>query len=380
MDFIRKINALTLILIFLFGCKDNQNEKTVDIQTVYKNQQNTRKYSTFETDFFASNTLSKDSMHLENNYLKFNENELLKFLDSIKNTPYKYSNIHNIKFDDSSYHHILNINQKLNDSLYSLLKNNAKKGIININLAKNIFPHLKNGLDYKNYQNEIKINFYPFDENASDFYYFAISIGNDDGIQYKNSLYFFKSDTVLEKHTINHGTGLNLNHFINEFNKLIVYFKIEYTRGSGIWYMRNKFFVYENSSLSPVLDITKNSNLSRPWTYRTYYLDAFILEENPLKVKYKYGCNFISENYDEYNFIIDSAIVHYHFNQQKNKYFPDFSNSDIDKILKTYNLNSNEFNYYKLYYDKIIKYLDTKDTMKKRALFWLLYNLKKVKQ
>ncbi len=311
--------------------------------------------------------------------IQYSEKELISFLDSIgKLYPNNWTKT--LLFQvDSTLHGQVNLNNKLNALDFEKLKVAAKSGEIDFDFAKQIFPqaefdiNLISNLD----NNTIPISFYSFDKNENDFNEFAISIGLDSGFSWNNDVYFFKANKVIAKHKIFHRYGLELKHFKNETNETIVYYKVNYGSGSGIWWHQFNFYNYNNDKLLPTLTEIKNINLQYPWSIRSYWIESIITNTKPLKLKFVFNNQFTDTLGNQMEFINDSTEVTYNFDRKDKIYKPNFTNSKLNQLsLLTYFLSDNELLFVNTYSDLLKKGINRTDLEMRKVILVYLNKLK----
>jgi len=314
-----------------------------------------------------------------NRTIQYTEKELISFLDSIgKLNPNNWSETL-LSIVDSTLYNQTNLNYKLTVSDFKKLKSTVKNGKIDLDFAKRIFPEIKldssllNNLE----NNKLPISFYSFDKKENDFNEFAVSIGYDDGFSWSNDIYFFKSNKVIARHKIFHRYGLELKHFKNETNKTIIYYKVNYGSGTGIWWNQFNFYLYDKDKLIPTLTEIENVNLQFPWSIRAYWIKSTILKTKPLKFKFVFNNQFVDTLGHQIEFINDSTEVEYNFDTQKKIYKPIFSNTKLNRLkLLTYFQANNELLFVNTNYELFKKELNGRDLVRRQAILNYLNELK----
>jgi len=156
-------------------------------------------------------------------------------------------------------------------------------------------------------------------------------------------VYFFKANTIVAKHNIFHRYGLELKHFKNEFNETVIYYKVNYGSGTGVWWNQFNFYLYDNKKLLPALSEIENINLEFPWSIRPYRIKSTILNTKPLQLKFVYKNQFIDRLGKKIDFIKDSVSIKYTLNSNRKIYKPLFRNNQMSKNkLLSYFLTKNE--------------------------------------
>ena len=323
-------------------------------------------------------TASNDSINSIKT-IQYSENELFSLLDSIGNLNQDSWTKKNKFIVDSILHNQIKLNNKLSPTDFNELKVTVNEGVINLDLAKRIFPQLEidSSFTANLEKNKLPINFYSFDNNHKDFNEFAILIGYDDGLSWNNEVYFFKSDKVIAKHKIFHRYGLELKHFKNELNETIIYYKVNYDSGSGIWWHQFNFYLYEKDELLPTLTEIENINLQFPWSIRAYRIESTILDTIPLKIKFVFNNQFTDTLGNQIDFINDSTEIKYKFDINKKIYEPQFRDIKLNELkLLTYFLADNELLFVNINYNLFKKELNSNDQVKRKAILDYLNELK----
>ncbi|MCF6348985.1 MAG: hypothetical protein L3J20_11905 [Flavobacteriaceae bacterium] len=308
----------------------------------------------------------------------YSEKKLISLLDSIgklnpESWTKKLSFIVNSTLNNPS-----NLTIKLNSSDFQELRATAKKGELDLSFAKKIFPKLEldSSLIENLTDNKLPIGFYSFDKNENDFEEFAISIGYG-GLSWENDVYFFKADKIIAKHQVFHRYGLELNHFKNEHNQTVIYYKVNYGSGSGTWWNQLNFYRYNNDSFLPTLTEIKNINLQFPWSIRPYWIESTIINTKPLKLKFVFNNQFTDTLGNQIEFINDSIEITYDFDKQKEVYIPNFTNSNLSLLkLQTYFIANNELLFVNTYYDLLKKEINGNNQLKRKAILIYLNELK----
>ena len=314
--------------------------------------------------------------------VQYSENELISFLDSIgKLNPDFW--IKELSFMvDSTLNNQTVLNHELTISDFEKLKHTIKNYttaeiMIDIDLAKRIFLEL-DSVSINQEENKLSVVFHSFDKNKSDFKEFAIVIGYEGWG--RNDVYFFHNKKIIAKHNIFYRYELELEHFKNENNQTIVFYKVCYSSGTGIWWHQFNFYQYNKDQLIPVLTEIQNINLQYPWSIRAYWIETKVVNERPLQIKFVYNNQFfnISEtNYSEINFINDSTIVTYHLDTQSGKYIPDFNGTKQNRNkLTSYFHSDKELLFVNSHYNLFKNRLNENDTIMRKAILNYLNDLK----
>ncbi len=279
---------------------------------------------------------------------------------------------------DSTFMNQTNLNHTVSTSDFEALKVALQSNKISYELAETIFPNLHVAALDPDYPQERKIHIqlYSFDKEKSDFKHFAIAIGQD--IVSQNLLYFFHENKVIACHDIYHRYGLEIQHFRNELNETIVYYKVNFESGTGIWWHQFNFYRYENDELKPALTELQNINQQFPWNLRAFWIESTILSSNPLTFKFVFNNQFTDSLGNPMDFINDSTMVTYYFNRTTKMYEPDFKDDKLSRMkLLTYYLADNELLFVNVYYDVFKKALKSQNRLLKQAVLNYLAELKR---
>ena len=311
--------------------------------------------------------------------VQYSAKELTSLLDSIGSLNPNNSTEKLTFIVDSTLNNQIKLNNKLSLTDFQKLKLTVKSSEIDLELAKKIFPQLEidSSLAANLKNNKLPVSFFSFDSNQKDFNEFAISIGDVGGLSWSNDIYFFKSDKVIAKHKIFHRYGLELKNFKNEINETVIYYKVNYGSGTGIWWHQFNFYRYDNDELIPTLTEIENINLQYPWSIRTYWIESTILETKPLKLKFVFNNQFLDTLGNQIDFINDSTEVKYKFDTNKKIYEPEFTDTKLNRLkLLTYFHADNELLFVNINYELFKKELNNNDTLKRLAILNYLNELK----
>lgn len=280
---------------------------------------------------------------------------------------------------DSSLNNQTKLNKRLSPADFQKLKKAAFEKEMDIEFAKQIFPEIKidGSLGDHLIDNKFPIGFYSFNTNNKEFKEFAISIGNDSGLTWKNDVYFFHSENIIAKHTIFHRYGLNLKHFNDKENRTVIYYNVNYESGSGIWWHQFNFYAYEKNQLVPVLTEIQNINLQYPWGIRAYGIKSEIVNKKPLQIKFVYNNQFPDPTATHTEFINDSTTITYLINKQNKKFIPDYTDSKQNKNqLLSYFPSNNELLFVNSNYNLFKKGLNGSNQVMRKAILNYLNELK----
>lgn len=278
---------------------------------------------------------------------------------------------------DSVFYHQLQSNQSVippND--FRILKQAARKGFISVKTARRIFnnPRISYDCNLKNVlvsykRGLIPIMYYPF--NGSGFDEFALSVG-EPGHCTDAWLYYFKHNRIIAKQNGYSHYGLDMNSYQDSDGKTVVYYRYEFTDGSGIWWNNYFFYKYDGDTLIPILNELQNGNLLSYWGGRTLWLESFVEKTNPLTMKMVYHTELPDTaklNQDLW-IIDDSTTIEYTWNEQLKKLEGQYSKSKITKPqILSYYVEDNDLLFINSYYQTVKKALHDSATQKGTLIY-----------
>lgn len=299
--------------------------------------------------------------------LDYEEKELNNFADSIAQLNPEIWKKEVSFYSDSIYENQQKLHVDLSIQDFELLKKDCAKNAMNTDLLQKLFPDEVIDSSYLGY--EYPITVYNFGQ--TNFEYFAIEIYIDG---WKSNVYFFDKNKIVARHHILHRYGLDLNHFIDQDNKVVVYYKQNFASGTGIWWFNTNFFKYTDQSLIPVLNELNEANLQYPWGIRCYFLESSIEKTNPLTIKMLYNQEFLDETTREPITILkDSTSIKYNWDENSKQFIADFSASKLNEYqILSYYLVVNELLFINTHYKLLQKMLsNNKPKTKQAALIYL---------
>ena len=273
--------------------------------------------------------------------IRFSDNQLEYFLDSIGKLPSETWMERVSFFSDSIFKNQQSLNDFLSPEDFLKLKAAVKSKSIDRLFAGKIFRNLIiDSLNLK--KDKLPLMFISFDKHKNDFNEFAVYIDNSN-INEICDLYFFKSNAIIAKHTIDYRYGFSLDHYKDGDGRTVVYYKENYESGSGIWWYNWYFYKYADNKIIPILNELENSNLQYPWGLRVLRLESSILNTNPLTIKMVYSQELTDTTDIHHTLVNDSTIIHYRWNESSQALVGDYSNSKLSRgqILSWY-LTDNE--------------------------------------
>ncbi len=290
--------------------------------------------------------------------IQFNVRQLESFFDSVGKLPTQPLMDKVAFMTDSIFNNQIQIDKLIPLADFNKLKQAIKSGEIACKTVKNIFGAYN--IDSASIDKEtIPITCFSFDKSNDGFDEFALCLGYPNAA-WDCDLYFFKSNTIIAKHNIHHRYGLELKHYKDTDGKTVIYYKQNYTSGSGIWWFNFYFYKYYDNKLIPVLNELENGNLQFPWGIRVFWLESFVQKTNPLTLKMIYNQAF-SDSTISPEFVDDSTIVQYHWDENSKKLIGNYEKSKITKPqILTYYLEDNEILFINAYYKTLKKCLNDK--------------------
>lgn len=335
------------------------------------------KFTTCNSQADHNQSVSKNSNPTEQK--QYSERELIALLDSVGQlNPGNWAK-ELLFMVDSTLNNQAKLNNRLSPADFQKLKKATFEKEIDIEFAKQIFPgiELDSSLLEHLIDGKFPIGFYSFDKNEKEFKEFAISIGYDSGLTWKNDVYFFNTDKIISKHSIFHRYGLDLKHFKDKENRTVIYYKVNYGSGSGTWWHQFNFYTFENGQLVPVLTEIQNINLQYPWGIRAYWIESEIVNERPLQIKFVFNNQFFNTHAVPTEFINDSTVVTYTIDKQSRKFIPQYTGSIQNKNkLLSYFHSDTELLFVNSNYNLFKKELNGSDQVKRKAILNYLNELK----
>jgi len=313
-------------------------------------------------------TLANDTI------IHYSEDQLISFLDSIG----KLSSSELVKstwhYPDSLFKNRESFNHKISVEDFEALKKSAKTNAINIKAAKRIFVNWNVDSSFID-GNLLHIEYIQLSKKK--FKDYAICIGPSSGLVWENTIYFFNQNNVISKHKIQHRYGLEISCFVDIDGRTTVYYKENYTSGSGIWWFNYYFYKYLDNKLIPVLNELENSNLSSPWGLHAIWFESKIQSTNPLIMNLVYNNAINDSSYNSVEIVNDSTMVEYHWDEASKSLIGDYANSKLTKEqIYSYYLDGNELLYINSHY-KILKLaLNNIEESKKRIILYYLNEVK----
>ena len=282
--------------------------------------------------------------------IQYSDDVLLFFLDSIGklNTEHLMNKV--ASSTDSSFKMQQQFDKLIAKADFDTLKQACEDGFIKMVVAKRIFGDFE--MDSIDIQNGfIRIYSISFDKKKNTFNEFAIGLGYS-APNWSCELYFFKQNKLISKHFIFHKQGLDLKHFKDADGKTLIYYPVNFTSGTGIWWYNLYFYKYYNNKLIPVLNEIQEANFSPQWGFRGFNLKTFVLQKAPLKLKIVYEQALYTANLDSTLVIVnDSTIVEYHWNEKSKTLEANYEKSKINKAqILSYYAVDNELLFMNVYY------------------------------
>jgi hypothetical protein len=171
--------------------------------------------------------------------------------------------------------------------------------------------------------------------------------------------------------------ALDLKYFKDIDGKTVVYYRGEFTEGSGIWWYNFFFYKYDGDKIIPVLNELQNANLLQPspWGARELWLESTVQKTNPLTIKMVYHQKLPDTLLSDTDnatragsgpmIVNDSTIVKYVWNEKTKTLDGQFAGSKITRAqILSYYLIDNERLFINANYKKLKALLLDKTTRK----------------
>jgi hypothetical protein len=320
--------------------------------------------------------------------IQYTDQQLNFFLDSVGRLPTQ-SLAEKAAFGvDSVFKNQPQLDTTISLGDFNKLKHAVQKGVIAVKTARRIFGNNKIDsacneksvlLTYKS--GLIPVIYYPFDKNRNVFNEYAICIGDPEHCE-NAYLYFFKGNRIIAKRNGYNRDGLDLHYYKDADRRTVIHYKVEFDRGSGIWWYQFFFYKYDGNKLIPVLNIPQNINLLQPspWGVRELWFESFVQKTNPLVIKMVYHQQLPDTvQYDHFTtdpnlgpmIVNDSTVVQYTWNDNKKVLEGHYEQSKIRRSeILSYYFEDNELLFINAYYETL-KTLIRDKTKKKSALHYL---------
>ena len=296
--------------------------------------------------------------------MAYSEKQLESFLDSVGRLPIEPMMKEARHYSDSIFYGRQNMAVKLSASDYQTLLKEAKKGLINEKLAREFHT------DYDSsdvYEGKLYASFHPFDKNENQPDQFAICF-EIPAMNSEGDVYFFSKNQCISKHHVFHRYGLELDYYQDEAGKTVIYYKENFASGTGIWWFDYYFYRYEDGKLLPVLSELQNGNLSMIPPYRSRWLEATIVNTNPLTLKMVY---YLSGENGDY-ILNDSTNVQYRWDTTTKTLKGDYESSKLSQNqILSYNLGTgNDLFFIRAHYEELKQLME--DKAKRRLILYFL--------
>lgn len=296
--------------------------------------------------------------------MSYSEKQLESFLDSVGRLPIEPMVKEARHYSDSVFYGIQPLAVSWSEEDFSRLLKEAKKGWVSESLAQ------KYHLNYQKemlHEGKLPAESFIFNIQKGEF---ALSFGP--GASWGAEVYFFQNSRCIAKQHIEHHYGLEIEHYVDEAGKTVIYYKENFASGTGIWWFDYYFYRYEEGELLPVLSELQNGNLSMIPAYRSKWLESTIIDTKPLTLKMVY---YLSGENGEY-IINDSINVQYHLDPKTEMLKGDYKRSKlIQNQILAYNLGTgNDLFFIRAHYEKLKQLL--KDKRKRKLVLYFLNEAK----
>lgn len=296
--------------------------------------------------------------------MAYSEKQLESFLDSVGRLPIEPMVKKVRYYSDSVFYGIQTLAISWREEDFSRLLVEAKKGGVSESLAQ------KYHLNYQKemlYEGKLPVLLFIFNLQKGEF---ALSFGP--GASWGAEVYFFQNSRCVAKQHIEHRYGLEIEHYQDEEGKTIIYYKENFASGTGIWWFDYYFYRYEDGKLLPVLSELQNGNLSMIPAYRSRWLEATIVNTNPLTLKMVY---YLSGENGDY-ILNDSTNVQYRWDTTTKTLKGDYERSKLSQNqILSYNLGTgNDLFFIRAHYEELKQLM--KDKNKRRLVLYFLNEAK----
>lgn len=296
--------------------------------------------------------------------MTYTEKQLESFLDSVGRLPIEPMVVEARHYSDSVFYGIEPLAVSWREEDFSRLLAEAKKGWVSESLAQ------KYHLNYQKemlHEGKLPAESFIFNLQRGEF---ALSFGP--GASWGAEVYFFQNSRCIAKQHIEHRYGLEIEHYVDEAGKTVIYYKENFASGTGIWWFDYYFYRYEDGKLLPVLSELQNGNLSMIPAYRSKWLESTIIETKPLTLKMVY---YLSGENGAY-IINGSTNVQYRWDAKNRMLKGDYEHSNLSQNqILAYNLGTgNDLFFIRTHYDKLKQLM--KDKSKRRLVFYFLNEAK----
>lgn len=260
----------------------------------------------------------------------------LTFLDSIAQLPDEPYFGKLGKLADSVFRQQQQVAIKLTPKQFEKLKSARIAGTMDMKTATAMFPdyitYLQQKDDFFKTAKGVDVYWISFDENTEDSNYFALVLGIPPGMGHTCLVYFFNGNKVIGVHDIYNRYGLELHHFRNEYNQLVVYYDVCFGSGTGLFFSGTNYYCYTATQLVPALSTYSRSYCSNGLVLKS--IAKKIVTTQPLQQQYVRSYEFYYSDFD-LNQLNDSIVVAYTFDKATHTYTPatPFTVQETQKML-----------------------------------------------
>lgn len=296
--------------------------------------------------------------------MSYSEKQLESFLDSVGHLPIEPMVKEARHYSDSVFYGIQPLAVSWSEEDFSRLLKEAKKGWVSESLAQ------KYHLNYQKemlHEGKLPAESFIFNIQRGEF---ALSFGP--GASWGTEVYFFQNSRCVAKQHIEHRYGLEIEHYLDEEGKTVIYYKENFVSGTGIWWWDYYFYRYEGNKLLPLLIELQNGNLSMIPAYRSKWLESAIIDTKPLTLKMVY---YLSGENGEY-IINDSTNVKYRWDVKAKMLKGDYEHSKLSQNqILAYNLGTgNDLFFIRAHHEKLKQLM--KDKSKRKLVLYFLNEAK----
>lgn len=310
------------------------------------------------------------------------DQQLEAYLDSVGRLPTRPLAEQGAFFADSVFRSHPRFARVVSAADLAILKTASREGVMAVKTAKRIFADTSIDINCNTKSvlltypvGIIPISYYLFNKESQEY---ALCVG-DPGHCSSAALYFFKGNNIIARHRAYNRYDLGLQHYKDTDGRTVIYYTMNFTSGSGIWWNQYFFYKYIGNTLAPVLTELENGNLQSPspWGVRTFWLKSTVEKTNPLTLKMVYYSQLpdTAESYDGPGIIDDSTSVEYTWNAQTQMLEGQYQKSKISRPqIFSYYVQDNDILFINAYYHPLKSALQ--DTASRKATLMYLHQVK----
>lgn len=240
-------------------------------------------------------------------------------------------------------------------------------------LARQLFPFPidSNAI----HDGSVAIGMRSFDRHRSDFNEFVVYIG-DASLSQENDLYFFKGRKIIAWQHNYSRYGLELDHFKDADGKTVAYYKENFGSGTGIWQFNYYCYKYDGDHLLPALNLLENGNLNGWGTDRQFWLEASMVQQQPLRIKFVYHFELADSTGQAISLYNDSTVVPFYWDKQQQVFAGRYPEKFREAELYTYYLSNTDAYSINVYYKLLRAALASGDAIQRSTVLHYLNGAK----